>query len=49
MSVDVSCLIFGVHNGLILIKTVITGNCVAYGNCDQVKGYALKSKKFKSD
>ena len=49
MSVNIFCLIFGVHNGLIFVKPIIPGNSIADGDCDQVLGNALKSKQFKGN
>ena len=49
MSVHIFCFIFGVHNGLILVKAIISRCCIADRYCDQIEGYSLKSKHFKSD
>ena len=49
MSVNIFCLIFGVYNGLILIKSIITGNSIADGNRDQIIGNTLKSKQLKGN
>ena len=49
MSVNISCLIFGVYNGLILIKSIISGNSIADGNSDQVIGNTLESKQLKGN
>ena len=49
MAVDIFRLVFGIYNGLILIKTVISGNSIAYSNRDQIIGNSLKAEKFKGD
>ena len=49
MPVHIFCLIFGIHNGLILIKAIISRCCIADRYCDQIEGDSFKSKHFKSD
>ena len=49
MTVDIFCLILGVNNSLILIKTVISGSSIADGYGNQIEGYSLKSEHFKSN
>lgn len=41
MSVHIFCFIFGVHNGLILVKAIISRCCIADRYCDQIEGYSL--------
>lgn len=47
MAVDIFRLVFGIYNGLILIKTVISGNSIAYGNGDEIVGHSFKAEKLK--
>ena len=49
MTVDIFCLILGVNNSLILIKTVISGSSIADGYGNQIEGYSLKSEHFKGN
>lgn len=49
MTVDIFCLIFRIYDRLIFIQSVITGNSIADGNCDQIIGNTTESEEFKCD
>ena len=49
LMIDITGFIFGIHDGLIFIQTVISGQCITDRNCNQIKGYPVKAKQFKGD
>ena len=49
MTVDVFGLIFRIYDRLIFIQSIITGNGIADGNCDQIIGNTTESEELKCD